>query len=504
MTPRKAEALTLLLPLTLVVPLLWHDLGQTTLLPRVLSPEGLATLVIGVVAFALGARYFRPGYSLEPNNWGVVVGLAAMGVYFYGSVQSVPTLHWAAGGLLYLGAIVYLGGPDFAAVALPAVGAILAVFSGLARNFVVGVALWIVLVTYMAATFRLLSPGERAAPCAHCDERLTSGSLYCFSCGRGLALPSVRLGRAKVGKVLLTSGVLLILAVAQPAALDVTHSGINYTIYSAAGEQVQPLITSPPPGWRVTNETASSAPTQTSTAYDLTSAHSDASLLVTLWVPPFGPPRILPGLNTSLAGSVELGNQSLAKYRVTNGSASLTELAWSAPVSYLSGATVSTGTLSFVAAEPTAAYNATAGKDLLAISSSVVNMASTVQIWGFALVTVGSYILQYGSFIIPSMSLIAVLLFVGRLRGLELRDSRVVDTTFGLSSEEFSLYAALVREPPLETGAEYEAAAARKGVWDGGGDFCQELGRLERLGLISTRVRVRGGAPTLLWKCELA
>ena len=79
----------------------------------------------------------------------------------------------------------------------------------------------------------------------------------------------------------------------------------------------------------------------------------------------------------------------------------------------------------------------------------------------------------------------------------------MVDNTFGLSGEEFSLYAALAAATPLQTGAKYEATAVKKGVWSGS-DFCQELGRLERLSLMSSHVRVRGGVPRLLWRCELA
>jgi hypothetical protein len=104
---------------------------------------------------------------------------------------------------------------------------------------------------------------------------------------------------------------------------------------------------------------------------------------------------------------------------------------------------------------------------------------------------------------VPSIGLIAVVLFVGSLRGHELRESRVVDNTFGLSTEEFSLYAVLAGAAPLQTGGEYEAAAVKKGVWKGEG-FSWELGRLERLSLMSRHVRVRGGVPRLLWRCELA
>ena len=126
MTPRKAEALCLLLPLILVVPLLWREIASGSFLPGVVSPAGLAALVLGGAALALGARYFIPGYSIEPNRWGLVVGLAGVVVYFFGSVRSEVTLHWLGGGLLYLGAVVYVGGPYFAVVALPAVAATLA------------------------------------------------------------------------------------------------------------------------------------------------------------------------------------------------------------------------------------------------------------------------------------------------------------------------------------------------------------------------------------------
>ena len=102
-----------------------------------------------------------------------------------------------------------------------------------------------------------------------------------------------------------------------------------------------------------------------------------------------------------------------------------------------------------------------------------------------------------------SVSLIAVLLFVGSLRGRELRDSRVVDNSFGLSTEEFSLFATLARVSGLQPGARFEAAAVAKRVWNEG-DFCIELERLGRLGLMSSHVRVRGGVPRLFWKCELA
>jgi len=494
----------MLLPLTLVVPLLWHDIAQAALLPSVLAPTGLAVLALGGAAFALGARYLRPGYSLEPNRWGLVVGLAAVGIYFYGSVQSVTTLHWIAGGLLYFGAIIYIGGPYFAVVALPAVAAALAVASGLAQDLLVEVPLGIGLMTYMLATFRL----DRSNPvtCAHCEEHIGDDSPYCTSCGRRLAPPSVRLGRAKVGTVLLTSLVILMLAMAQPVAFNVTQSGINYTTYSAAGMQVQPLINALPPGWKVANMTETSNSAGTAMAYDLASARSNVSLLITLSASPYYTPSIVPGnfSKASPAGDVEVSDQSLTKYGLTtNGSADFTGLAWSAPLSYLSGGQVSTGLLSFLTAEPTVAYNTNGGRDLVAISSSVLGRVSAPQLWSLPLVSIGSYILEYDTYIVPSLGLIGVLLFVGSLRGRELRDSRVVDNTFGLSSEEFSLYAALARAAPLQTGAEYEAAAVKRGAW-GRKDFCQELGRLERLALMSSHVSVRGGIPRLLWKCELA
>jgi len=241
-------------------------------------------------------------------------------------------------------------------------------------------------------------------------------------------------------------------------------------------------------------------------SYSLASEHSNVSLLVSLSANSYYTPSIVPGnfSKASPVGSAELNNQSLTKYELTQGdSPSFTGLIWSTPISYLSGGRVSTGLLSFLAAEPTAAYNANEGSDLLAISSSVIDRISVPQLWNLPLVSIGSYILEYDAYVIPSVGVVGVLLFVGSLRGRELRDSRVVDNTFGLSSEEFSLYATLARAAPLRTGAVYEAAAVRKGVWKRT-DFCQELGRLERLALMSSHVRVRGGIPRLLWKCELA
>jgi hypothetical protein len=503
MTPRKAEALTLLLPLTLVVPLLWHDLVPGTL-SSAIAPTGLATLALGGAAFAFGARYFRPGYSLESNRWGLVLGLAAISVYFLGSVRSTADLHWAAGGLLYLGAVIYVGGPFFAVVALPAVAAVVAVASGLAQDMFVEVPLSVALMTYVAATFRL--DPSRGAMCAHCEEQIGKGSSYCSSCSRRLSLPSVRLGRAKLGHVVLTSLVIVMLALAQPVAFNVTQSGINYTTYTVGGIRVQPLINTLPPGWHVANSTQSSSAAGTSMSYVLASARSSVALLVSLSATPDYAPSIIPGnfSKASIVGNVVVGTQSLTKYGLTtNSSASYTGLVWSAPISYLSGGQVSTGLLSFLAAEPTPAYTASRGVDLVAISSSVLTRLGAPQLWSLPLVGIGSYILEYDSYIIPSIGPIAVLLFVGSLRGRELRESRVVDGTFALSSAEFSLYATLARAAPLQTGAEYEATAVSMGVWNRS-DFCTELGRLERLGLMKSHVRVRGGIPRLLWKCELA
>jgi hypothetical protein len=127
---------------------------------------------------------------------------------------------------------------------------------------------------------------------------------------------------------------------------------------------------------------------------------------------------------------------------------------------------------------------------------------SAPQVWNVYLANVGSYMLKYSSYTIPSVGVAGLLLAVGALRGRELGDSRVVDNAFGLSREEFTLYATLTREAPLQTAAAYEAAAIRKGVrWN---DFYGEIGKLERLGLMSSHVCVRGGVPRLLWKCELA
>jgi hypothetical protein len=501
MTPRKAEALSLLLPLTLVVPLLWRDLVPGTL-SAALAPTGLAALALGVAGFALGARYFRPGYSVESNRWGLVVGLAAIGVYFLGSVRSLTTLHWAAGGLLYLGAVLYLGGPYFAVVALPAVAAVVAVASGLAQDLLVEVPLGVALATYIAATFRL--DPSRATACAHCEEQAGMGSSYCSSCSRSLSPPSVRLGRARLGTVLVTSLAILVLALAQPVAFNVTQSGINYTTYTIGGIHVQPFIDTLPKGWKLANTTQSSSPAGTSMRFDLASARSNASLLVSLSATPYYAPPIVPGnFSEAIVGNVTVGSQSLTKYGLTtNSSASWTGLAWSTPISYLSGGRVSTGLLSFMATEPTSAYNTTGGVDLATISSSVLTRLGAPELWSLPLVGIGSYILEYASYIIPSIGLIAVLLFVGSLRGRELRDARVVDNSFGLSSAEFSLYATLARMTSLQTGADCEAAAAKKGVWNLS-DFCAELRRLESLGLMSSHVRVRGGVPRLLWKCEL-
>jgi|GEM_PF-4136385 len=503
MTPNKAEALSLLLPLTLVVPLLWHELAPGTL-STVLTPTGPLALALGGAAFAAGVRYFRPGYSLEPSRWGLVVGLAAIGVYFFGSVRSMTSLHWAAGGLLYLGAVIYLGGPYFAVVALPAVAAVIAAASGLSQELLVEVPLGVALVTYIAATFRL--DPSRAAPCAHCEEQMSKGSSYCSSCSRRLSLPSVRLGRTRLGTVLLTSLAILLLALAQPVALNVTQSGINYTTYTVGGIQVQPLISALPPGWRVANTSQSSSSAGTSMTYDLASARSSVFLLVSLSATPYSVSSVVPGnfSKASFAGSVVVDNQSLTEYGLTtNSSASFTGLTWSAPLSYLSGGRVSTGLFSFIASEQTPVYNENGGIDLTTISSSVLARLGAPQLWDLPLVSIGSYILEYDSYIIPSIGLIAILLFVGSLRGRELRDSRVVDGTFGLSSAEFSLFATLAKEAALQTGAEYEAAALRKGFWNRG-DFCTELGRLERLGLMKSHVRVRAGVPRLLWNCELA
>ena len=453
-------------------------------------------------------RYFRPGFSLEPNRWGLVVGLAAIGVYLFGSVRSVESLHWVAGGLLYLGAIVYVGGPYFAVVAFPALAATLAVAAGLAQDMLVAVPLGAVLVTYVAATFRTEQPDphERALACLHLERHIGIGSPYCPSCGQRLALPTVRLRRAKVGTVLLASLAILALTIAQPVAFNVTQSGINYSTYTVAGTHVQPLIVGLPQGWKVANVTHTASPLGTSMAYSLSSAQSNASLTITLSANPYQAPPIVPeGFpKASPAGNVKVGDQSMVRYGLsTNSSADFTGLAWSAPLSYLSGGRVSTGVFSFLVAEPTGTYNATRGHDLVAISSSVLQRLGAPQLWSLPLASIGSYILEYDAYIIPSLGLIAVVLFVGSLRGRELRDSRVVDNTFGLSGEEFSLYAALAAATPLQTGAKYEATAVKKGVWSGS-DFCQELGRLERLSLMSSHVRVRGGVPRLLWRCELA
>jgi hypothetical protein len=138
----------------------------------------------------------------------------------------------------------------------------------------------------------------------------------------------------------------------------------------------------------------------------------------------------------------------------------------------------------------------------VAITSSLLDRVSAPQVWNVYLANIGSYILKYSSYTIPSAGVAGLLLAVGALRGRELGDSRVVDNAFGLSREEFSLYAILTREAPFQTAADYEAAATRKGLkWN---DFYGELGKLERLGLMSSHVRVRGGTPRLLWKCELA
>ena len=443
MTPRRAEAASLVLPLALVIPLLWRDFSPGGLLPRIISPEGLAALALGGAAFALGVRYFRPGYSVEPNRWGLVVGLAAIGVYFLGSVRSDATLHWTAGGLIYLGGVIYIGGPYFAVVTLPAMAAALAVASGFAQDTVVEAPLVVLLTTYIAATFRLGPSVSRdwAVACAHCADHTGSAS-YCVSCGRSLSQSSVRLTRGKAGPLLLASLVILMLAFAQPVAFNVTQSGINYTTYSTAGIQVQPLVNALPPGWRVANTTTATSPAETSMSYELASARSSVSLLVTLSDTTYKSPSIVPAnfSHASPAGSVVVDNQTLTQYGLTtNGSASFTGLVWSAPISYLSGGRVSTGVLSFLAAEPTTTYNANGGHDLAAISSSLLDRVGTPQFWSIPLATIGSYTLEYDTYIIPSVSLIVVLLFVGSLRARELRDNRVVDNSFGLSTQEFSL-----------------------------------------------------------------
>jgi len=507
MTPRKAQAVCLLLPLTLAVPLLWRDVIPAALLPRLLTPQALAALALGWAAFALALRYFRPGYSVEPNRWGLVVGLAAVGIYFLGSVRSEPTLHWAAGGLLYLGGALYLGGPYFAVVTLPAAFATTAAASGVLRDTFVEVPLLAVLALYIAATFRLDRGLSRAGvePCPHLSEH-ADGTPYCAYCGKMLTAPRVAIGRAKLGPLLLASLLILALAVAQPVAFSVTRSGISYTTYTAAGIHPQPLIESLPPGWKVANTTAGTSAAGTAVSYDLASARSNVSLLVTLSTTTYHSPSIVPA-NFSKAtptGSVQVDNQTLTEYGLTsNGSAGYTGLVWSAPVSYLSGGRVSTGMLSFLAAQPTATYNATGGKDLATISSSLLHRVGPPQSWSLPLAIVGSPVLQYSPYIFPSVALIAVVLFVGSLRGRELRDSKVVDNSFGLTSYEFSLFATLARARGLNTGAELEAAVEKKGIWHGG-DFGAELSRLERLALMSGHVRVRGGVPRLLWRCELA
>jgi len=507
MTPRKAEAACLLLPLALVVPLLWRDLAPGALLPRIISPEGLAAIALGGLAFGLGLRYFRPGYAVEANRWGLVVGLAAIGVYFYGSVRSDSTLHWVGGGLLYVGAVLYVGGPYFAAATLPAVGAAVATLSGLAEDLVVEVPLAVILAVYIAATFRLDPAASRGwtQACPHHASH-PSSSPYCASCGRMLTYPAVRLGRAKLGPMFLASMLIVTLAVAQPVAFNVTRSGISYTTYTAAGIQVQPLIAALPPGWEVTNSTKGTSLAGTAVTYDLASARSNASLLVTLSTTTYHSPSILPA-NFSKAtpsGSVQVDNQTLSEYGLTtNGSGSYTGLVWSGPMSYLAGGRVSTGLMSFLAAEPTAAYQANDGKDLASISASLLARVGGPQAWSIPLATVGSYVLDYSQYIVPSIALIAVLLFVGSLRGRELRDSRVVDNSFGLTSDEFSLFATLARARGLRTGSELEAIASSKGLWTAG-DFCDELSRLERLGLMGSYIRVRGAVPRLFWKCELA
>ena len=347
MNPRKAEAACLLLPLALVVPLLWHDVGASVLLPRVLSLEGLAALALGGAAFVLGARYFRPGYSVEPNRWGLVVGLAAIGIYFLGSVRSDddPPLDGGRAplsgrGHLHRGSL--LRGRD-----LPCGR------RGPRRRLGV------------RAGHAGRGPAGRLARDLH-RRHLPIGSFHLSGSGRlrplrrahGKRRPVLRLLRQEprpaLGEADAREG-----GAAAPGVAGHIHArfgAASRVQRDAVRDKLHDLLhhgdTGPapgnalPPGWRVANTTSATSAAETSMSYDLASARSSVSLLVTLSDTPYNyafdrARELLQGLPDGHRGGGQPDAYGVRADEQRVGQ--LHRAVWSAPISYLSGGRVSTG-----------------------------------------------------------------------------------------------------------------------------------------------------------------
>ena len=497
MTPRKAGAVVVLLPLTLVVPLLWKDLASEGAGKALLSPFALAFAAAGAVALVAGWRRFLPGYSIEPDRWGLVVGLGGVGLYLAGSAGSLSSLHWAGAGALYFGGVLYLGGRYASLVVIPAVLAALGAATSVVQDPLVGAPLGLFLVLYSGVALRTSAVADPGAACAHCEEHSGKLEAFCSYCGSVLSVPAVRLSRRKVAVVLLAALAIAVAGQVQLVTLKASPSGVSYATYSTTGAQAQPLILSLPSGWKQVTANLTTAP-GVEGIYMLENSDSNASLLVTLST--YGIPLTSQGNVTQVSFAA---NESMARYGVqTRAPAPLEGFAYSTPISFLSGGQVTSGAISVLATEPRTVYRATGGADLMPLASGLVAGLEGPLFWSFGLSTVGTYLFQYDSYAVPSLGLVCILIFVAALRGRELREGRVVDSAFGLSEKEFSLYATLSRARPLQTGAALDTAVSAKGVAMVG-DLCHELKKMERLGLMKSHVRVQGRIPRLLWSCEL-
>jgi hypothetical protein len=153
--------------------------------------------------------------------------------------------------------------------------------------------------------------------------------------------------------------------------------------------------------------------------------------------------------------------------------------------------------------EPSPAFIQSKGSDVARLSSLVLVRFQNTQNLNWLLGYLVTYVPGYEPLVVASLIGIAPVAIAGLARSRELSASQFMENTLGLGRQDLYLLARVSSSKEGVSGKDLDKSS------DEGGDFKDwsaiqvSLGRLQSLGLVERRIRVKAGLPRSLWISRL-
>jgi len=476
--------------------------------PSITSPVGVVSLSLALVAMFLAALAFvketAPQYELDGNRSGA--GFAALGILLYlaGTTLQSGFLHAFSITVFYWGAVLYLGGKRAVIPVIPSGLIIASLFvpsvSGLWGAVYLAGLSWALVVTSVAILW--IRRGTRPPKgCSLCDSFRGRGKAYCSSCGRFFRTPTPSLPRRRfVGFAVFAVAMLVLLSLTVPVASATPSAGLSsFGLGGSRSDGGFPQL----PGWEVTGLTPAGSGTGAS-QYLLTSG--GASVMALLAVSQDSQ-AAFSMINATMNNPVPYPkipatvSQSMSGYSFTKGGTRYVGLLGVFPIGLLNGSQLVD---SFVAVELSQEAGSFARDNGTAVYSAATSVVGWVSSWGEWSTVVGAVQSSYQTFsdivYACSLSVLGVVLFTVA-RDNELEKVRRVESIRGLGDTEFSILRAFGATPIPLRGEDLLTSSRSVEPTLSILTFFSSLEELARRGLVSPTLVLRGGTPTLFWKC---